>query len=40
MKCLIIDGVVDKDMLFFIHSEEMPSMAVFYDLAIWNLYLF
>lgn len=40
MEGLVVDGVVDEYVLFFIHGQEVSAMAVFYYFAVGDLDLF
>ena len=40
MEGLVVDGVVDENVLFFIHGQEVSAMAVFYYFAVGDLDLF
>jgi hypothetical protein len=39
MEGFIVDGIINKNVLLFINSQEMSSMTVFYQLAVRNLYV-
>ncbi len=40
IKCLVIDRVIDKNMLFLVNGEEVSSMAVLDELTVGNLNVF
>jgi hypothetical protein len=40
VESFVVDGIINEDVLFLVHSQEVASVAVFYYLAVRNLNVF